>query len=126
MGMFSKKVAEPVVVKYDDEKAVPIQWVVTEYASMIRRVAETATWNEDKTRCEPMAALLSYEEDPRGSMNIAVRIKGIPIGFLSSTLTNELAPLIKRGPVSASVVLHLQGGKTMLASALVTHVKMRA
>lgn len=117
MGLFSKKVVEPVVVRYDDEKAAPLQWVVSEYASGIRRVADIATWDEETKRTEPIAAMLSYEEDPRGSWNIAVRVNRIAIGFMSSTLTDELVPLIKRGPVPAAVVLYVQGRNTILANA---------
>ena len=32
MGLFSKKVSKPVVIKYDDEKAVQVGWVLNEYA----------------------------------------------------------------------------------------------
>jgi hypothetical protein len=117
MGLFSKKVAEPVVLKYDEEKSVRLQWVVNEYASMIESVSAMATWNDETRRTEPIAALLTYEADPRGAMNIGVRVEGIPIGFLSSTLTDELAPLIKRGPVLAAVVLYVQGRNTVLVNA---------
>ena len=117
MGLFSKKVAEPVVLKYDEEKSVRIGWVLNHFAREMRQVSDIAVWNEETRRTEPLAATLTYEEDPRGNRSIAVRVNRILIGFLSSTVNDELTPAVKRGPVKASVVLRIEGRDRLCANA---------
>lgn len=117
MGLFGKKSAKSVAVKYDDEKAVQVGWVLNEYAPQVRQVADRATWNDETRRTDPMAATFSAEKDPRGNLSVAVRVNKIPIGFLSSTVNSKLLPIVKRGPVPASVILHIEGQDRLCARA---------
>lgn len=116
MGLFTRSKPVAPVVEYDPERAV-ILTNVQNLASNLRTVAADISWTPSPDPSPVIAVQLKTATDTYGKAGVVAVRNGLHLGFIGSTIADQVAALInKQGPIPAALVMTKPG------SVIVAHV----